>query len=55
MLKDKGYSANEIAEKIAAADYVIENTGSVADLERRTDQVLEILCESLDVDADRYE
>lgn len=44
-----------LAEKIAKADYVIENTGSIADVERRTDDVLATLCERLDVDADRYE
>lgn len=44
-----------LGEKIAVADYVIENTGSLADLERRTDEVLASLCERLDVDADRYE
>jgi len=44
-----------LAEKIAKADYVIENTGSLADVARRTDEVLAALCERLDVDADRYE
>lgn len=44
-----------LAEKIAKADYVIENTGSMADVERRTDEVLATLCTRLDVDADRYE
>lgn len=44
-----------LAEKIAKADYVIENTGSIAGVERRTDEVLAALCERLDVDADRYE
>jgi dephospho-CoA kinase len=44
-----------LAEKIAKADYVIENTGTIADVERRTDEVLATLCERLDVDADRYE
>ena len=44
-----------LAEKIAKADYVIENTGSIADVERRTDEVLAALYERLDVDADRYE
>jgi len=44
-----------VGEKIAAADYVIENTGSLAELERRTDDVLAALCERLDVDLDRYE
>ena len=42
-----------LAEKVAQADYVIENTGSIADVERRTDEVLATLCERLDVDADR--
>jgi len=41
-----------VGEKIAAADYVIENTGSLAELERRTDDVLASLCERLDVDID---
>jgi dephospho-CoA kinase len=44
-----------LTEKIAKADYVIENTGTIADVERRTDEVLATLCERLDVDADRYE
>jgi dephospho-CoA kinase len=44
-----------LAEKVAKADYVIENTGTIADVERRTDEVLATLCERLDVDADRYE
>jgi len=44
-----------LAEKVAKADYVIENTGTIADVERRTDEVLASLCERLDVDADRYE
>lgn len=44
-----------LAEKIKVADYVIENTGSRGDLERRTDAVLDALCARLDVDADRYE
>ena len=29
-----------LATKIAAADHVIENTGSLEDLQRRTDEVL---------------
>jgi dephospho-CoA kinase len=44
-----------LAEKIAKADYVIQNTGSLEELERRTDEVLAELCVRLDVDADRYE
>lgn len=44
-----------LAEKVAVADFVIENTGSLDDLKRRTDEVLAAICERLDVDADRYE
>jgi dephospho-CoA kinase len=44
-----------LAEKVAVADYVIENTGSLDDLERRTNEVLADLCKRLDVDPDRYE
>jgi dephospho-CoA kinase len=44
-----------LAEKVAVADYVIENTGSLPDLERRTDEVLAAICAKLDIDADRYE
>lgn len=41
-----------LAEKVKVADFVIENTGSLADLERRTDEVLAAICERLDVDED---
>jgi dephospho-CoA kinase len=41
-----------LAEKVKVADFVIENTGSLADLERRTDEVLTAVCERLDVDED---
>ena len=44
-----------LAEKVAAADFVIENTGSLAELERRTDDVLGEICARLDVDPDIYE
>ena len=44
-----------LAEKVAAADFVIENTGSLDDLNRRTDEVLAAICERLNVDPDRYE
>ncbi|MDF2697835.1 MAG: Dephospho-CoA kinase [Labilithrix sp.] len=44
-----------LSEKVTAADYVIENTGTLADLERRTDEVLAEICTRLDIDADRYE
>lgn len=39
-----------LADKVKVADFVIENTGSLADLERRTDEVLEAICERLDID-----
>jgi dephospho-CoA kinase len=44
-----------LADKVAAADHVIENTGSLEDLHRRTDEVLAAICAKLDVDPDRYE
>lgn len=43
-----------LADKIAAADHVIENTGSLDDLRRRTDEVLASICDRLGVDASRY-
>jgi dephospho-CoA kinase len=43
-----------LAEKIKAADFVIENVGSLADLDRRTDEVLASICTRLGVDAQRY-
>lgn len=43
-----------LADKIAAADYVIENAGSLEDLDRRTDEVLATICEKLGVDAAPY-
>ncbi|MBX3261416.1 MAG: dephospho-CoA kinase [Labilithrix sp.] len=42
-------------EKVAVADFVIENTGTLDELNRRTDDVLAAICERLGVDADRYE
>ncbi len=44
-----------LTEKIAAADFVIENTGSLADLNRRTDDVLAAICARLNVDPELYE
>ena len=38
-----------LAEKVRVADFVIENAGSLAELERRTDEVLAAICERLDV------
>lgn len=43
-----------LAEKVAVADYVIDNTGSIGDLERRTDVVLADICKRLNVDVARY-
>ena len=39
-----------LAEKALVADFVIDNAGSLADLQRRTDEVLAAICESLDID-----
>jgi dephospho-CoA kinase len=39
-----------LAEKVKVADFVIENAGSLADLERRTDEVLDAICDRLDVE-----
>lgn len=44
-----------LAEKVAAADFVIENTGSIDELERRTDEVLAAICARLGVDPEIYE
>jgi dephospho-CoA kinase len=41
-----------LAEKARVADFVIENAGSLADLERSTDEVLAAVCERLDIDVD---
>ena len=43
-----------LADKIAVADYVIENTGTVADLVRATDEVLASICARFAVDVARY-
>jgi len=41
-------------EKRALADYVIENTGSLAELSDATDRVLDAICEKLGISAARY-
>jgi len=41
-----------LADKVKVADFVIENDGTLADLERRTDEVLAEICERLDLDED---
>ena len=42
-----------LAEKVKVADFVIENTGSLADLERRTSEVLAAICTRLGVARER--
>ncbi len=44
-----------LAAKVKAADFVIENTGSLADLDRRTDEVLQAIGTSLGVALDRLD
>jgi dephospho-CoA kinase len=39
-----------LAEKVKAADFVIENRGSLAELEQKTDAVLAAICQRLAVD-----
>ncbi|MBS2015814.1 MAG: dephospho-CoA kinase [Deltaproteobacteria bacterium] len=43
-----------LAEKVRAADFVIDNTGSLADLNRRTDEILAAICARAGVDEARY-
>jgi dephospho-CoA kinase len=43
-----------LAQKIAAADFVIDNVGSLEELHRRTDEVLAALCSRVGVDPSRY-
>lgn len=43
-----------LAEKVAAADYVIDTEGSLDDNARRTDEVLDAICETFSVDPLRY-
>jgi dephospho-CoA kinase len=40
-----------LAEKVKVADFVVENTGSLADLEARTDEILAKICERLGLEA----
>ena len=44
-----------LAVKVKAADFVIENTGSLADLDHRTDEVLDAICKSLGVVLERLD
>lgn len=43
-----------LAEKVAAADFVIDNAGSIDELNRRTDDVLRAICARLGVDPSLY-
>jgi dephospho-CoA kinase len=43
-----------LADKLARADFVIENSGSREETEAQTDRVLRSICERLGVDARRY-
>jgi dephospho-CoA kinase len=43
-----------LEEKVRRADYVIENAGSLADLDAQTDLVFAALCEALGVSLARY-
>ena len=43
-----------LAEKVARADYVIDNHGSLADTEAQADRVLDAICASFGLPAERY-
>jgi dephospho-CoA kinase len=43
-----------LAENTKVADFVIDNTGTLADLEARTDEVLTAICDRLGIDPARY-
>jgi dephospho-CoA kinase len=43
-----------LAEKVAAADYVIDTTGTLEQGRKRTDEVLRAICEKLGIDPARY-
>jgi dephospho-CoA kinase len=43
-----------LAQKAAAADHVIDNRGTLEDLDRATDEVLEAICRDHGVDPGRY-
>lgn len=43
-----------LADKVKVADFVIDNTGTLADLEARTDEVLAAICARLGIDPARY-
>lgn len=43
-----------LADKVAVADHVIENAGTLEELRRKTDEVLRAICGKLGIDAARY-
>jgi dephospho-CoA kinase len=43
-----------LSEKVKVADFVIENTGSLAELHTKTDEVLAKICKQVGVDPARY-
>jgi dephospho-CoA kinase len=43
-----------LAEKVKVADYVIENDGSIAEVEAKADVVLDAICASFGVGPERY-
>lgn len=43
-----------LAEKVKLADYVIDNSGTLDELRRRADEVLDAICGQLGVDKARY-
>ena len=43
-----------LSDKVKVADFVIENTGTLADLDAKTDEVLAAICRRLGVDPSRY-
>ena len=43
-----------LSEKVRRADYVIENDGSLADLQERSDVIFDALCNALAIDPQRY-
>jgi dephospho-CoA kinase len=49
-VRDRIRAQMPLAEKVKVADFVIENAGTVADLERRTDEVLAAICARLDLE-----
>jgi hypothetical protein len=43
-----------LEEKVARAEYVVDNSGPLAETHARADAVLEAICERFGVDSARY-